>query len=81
MFQEVVKTSDQLKEDTRILYEKADVLLSSEMYPQDEKTALRRKLIIVDNRAYDLPQAAKDKYEEYVKGIIVLEVSIRSLLH
>ena len=60
----MVSSSDNLKENSEKLFNKANTLLSADIFPQEDKRELRKKVIDLDKRAYDLPEAAKDKYEQ-----------------
>ena len=60
----IVDSADELKEESGKLFDKANTLLSAYIFPQDDKRELRRRVINLDKRAYDLPNAAKDKYEQ-----------------
>ena len=60
----MVSSADDLKENSGQLFDKANTLLSADIFPQEDKRELRKKVIGLDKRAYDLPEAAKDKYEQ-----------------
>ncbi|XP_028414728.1 nuclear anchorage protein 1-like isoform X2 [Dendronephthya gigantea] len=62
--QSVVSTSDKLEEDSGKLFDTANTLLSADIFPQDDKREIRKRVIDLDKRTYELPDAAKEKYEK-----------------
>lgn len=59
-----MSSTDKIREDSAKTFDRAKVVLLSDVLPKEDKKELHKQVVDLERRSYELPGAAKKKYDQ-----------------